>query len=171
MQLPLAADSFVCKLARAWLHIDHATPQWTAEVKLTWTVRIVADKLVKLTWAVGPPTDRPGQVRQEITEHPLGALLRAHVGAFAARFAASRGGAVHEGGASCGDDCGADRGGNSSCVGGDGGGEGRSIYLSRSLRLTGSDLEAAECKDELLSLNDFLEVTAIRASASVHASH
>ncbi len=46
-----------------------------------------------------------------------------------------------------------------------------SIYLSRSLRLTGSDLEAAECKDELLSLNDFLEVTAIRASASVHASH
>ena len=125
MQLPLAADSFVCKLARAWLHIDHATPQWTAEVKLTWAVRTVADQLVKLTWAVGPPTDRPGQVRQESTEHPLGALLRARVGAFAARFAASRGGAVHEGGASCGDDCGADRGGNSSCVGGDGGGEGR----------------------------------------------
>ena len=47
-----------------------------------------------------------------------------------------------------------------------------SIYLSNSLqRLTSSDLEAAECKDELLSLNDFLEVTAIRASASVHASH
>ena len=126
MQLPLAADSFVCKLARAWLHIEHALPQWTAEVKFTWTVRTVADQLVKLTWAVGPPADRPGQVRQESTEHPLGALLRARVGAFAARFAASRGGAVHEGGASCGgDDCGADCGGNSSCVGGDGGGEGR----------------------------------------------
>ena len=45
-----------------------------------------------------------------------------------------------------------------------------SIYLSNSLRLAGSDLEDAESEAELLSINDFLEVTAIRASASVHAS-
>ena len=112
MQLPLATDSFVCKLVRAWLQLGPpADSPATADAL---TLRVVASGPSSVAVVFdGLPS---GQVRQAPLEHPLGALLRARVGAFVARFAASRGGTAADG---CGAGCGVNGGGGG---GGDGGG-------------------------------------------------
>ena len=122
MQLPLAADSFVCKLVRAWLQLGPPTdsPQKKA-AWLCWAVASPRSVSLSVTAPSSTPAAAAGQVRLETLEHPLGVLLRARVSAFTARFTASRGGAATKGEACYGADGGADGGGNGGGV--DGGGD------------------------------------------------